>query len=65
MKKYTDGYYIYQHVEFVCYFNLQNCDGCDRTMTGFVHELQTKSLQHVSVIFCKNCMGQLSIAEVN
>lgn len=61
MKTYTDGYYIYQHVDFICHFNLQHCDGCNRTMTGFVYELQIQSLEHETVIFCAVCMEQLEV----
>ena len=61
MKKYTDGYYIYQHVDFICHFNLQQCDGCNRTLTGFVYELQIQSLENESVIFCAECMEILNI----
>lgn len=61
MKKYTDGYYIYQHVDFVCHFNLQQCDGCNRTLTGFVYELQIQSLENESVIFCAECMELLDV----
>ena len=65
MKKYTDGYYIYQHVDFVCYLELKHCDGCDKTMTGFVYELKIKSLENESVIFCSSCMEQLEIMSVD
>ncbi|BAP38812.1 hypothetical protein ACNPQK_13840 [Acinetobacter guillouiae] len=61
MKKYTDGYYIYQHVDFICHFNLQQCDGCNRTLTGFVYELQIQSLENESVIFCAECMELLDV----
>ena len=61
MKKYTDGYYIYQHVDFICHFNLQQCDGCNRTLTGFVYELQIQSLENESVIFCAECMELLVV----
>ena len=61
MKKYTDGYYIYQHVDFICNFNLQQCDGCNRTLTGFVYELQIQSLENESVIFCAECMELLDV----
>lgn len=59
MKKYTDGYYIYEHADFICHFNLQQCDGCNRTLTGFVFELQIQSLENEAVIFCAECMEQL------
>ncbi|AXQ23552.1 hypothetical protein BEN71_16400 [Acinetobacter wuhouensis] len=61
MKKYTDGYYIYQHVDFVCHFNLHQCDGCNRTMTGFVYELQIQSFDNEAIIFCAECMEQLEL----
>ncbi|MEJ5140670.1 MULTISPECIES: hypothetical protein [Acinetobacter] len=61
MKKYTDGYYIYQHVDFICHFNLQQCDGCNRTLTGFVYELKIQSLENESVIFCAECMELLDV----
>lgn len=61
MKTYTDGYYIYQHVDFICHFNLQQCDGCNRTLTGFVYELQIQSLENESVIFCAECMELLDV----
>ena len=61
MTKYTDGYYIYQHVDFICHFNLQQCDGCNRTLTGFVYELQIQSLENESVIFCAECMELLDV----
>ncbi|ENU56399.1 hypothetical protein L291_1091 [Acinetobacter guillouiae MSP4-18] len=61
MKKYTDGYYIYQHVDFICHFNRQQCDGCNRTLTGFVYELQIQSLENESVIFCAECMELLDV----
>lgn len=61
MKKYTDGYYIYQHVDFICHFNLQQCDGCNRSLTGFVYELQIQSLENESVIFCAECMELLDV----
>ena len=61
MKKYTDGYYIYQHVDFICHFNLQQCDGCNRTLTGIVYELQIQSLENESVIFCAECMELLDV----
>lgn len=61
MKKYTDGYYIYQHVDFICHFNLQQCDGCNRTLTGFVYELQIQSLENEFVIFCAECMELLDV----
>lgn len=61
MKKYTDGYYIYQHIDFICHFNLQQCDGCNRTLTGFVYELQIQSLENESVIFCAECMELLDV----
>lgn len=61
MKKYTDGYYIYQHVDFICHFNLQQCDGYNRTLTGFVYELQIQSLENESVIFCAECMELLDV----
>lgn len=59
MKTYTDGYYIYEHVDFICHFNLQQCDGCNRTLTGFVYELKIQSLEYEAVIFCASCMEQL------
>ncbi len=61
MKKYTDGYYIYQHVDLICHFNLQQCDGCNRTLTGYVYELQIQSLENESVIFCAECMELLDV----
>ena len=61
MKIYTDGYYTYFHANFVCHFNLQHCDGCNCTMTGFVYELKIQSLENEIVIFCANCMEQLEI----
>ncbi|QOW44919.1 MULTISPECIES: hypothetical protein [Acinetobacter] len=65
MKKYTDGYYIYQHVDFICHFNLQQCDGCNRTMTGFVYELQIQNFDNEVVFFCASCMEQLELISAN
>lgn len=65
MTAYTDGYYIYEHVDFICHFNLQQCDGCNRTLTGFVYELQIQSLDNESVIFCTACMDQLELVNVD
>lgn len=65
MKKYTDGYYIYEHVDFVCHFNLQSCDGCNQTLTGFVYELQIQSLENESIIFCAECMEQLECMQID
>ena len=65
MKIYTDGYYIYFHANFIYHFNLLQCDGCNKTTTGFVYELQIQSLENESVIFCATCMEQLEIMLVD
>ncbi len=64
MKTYTDGYYIYQHVDFICHFNLYQCDGCNRMMTGFVYELHIQSFDNEAVTFCAECMEILDIVNV-
>ena len=61
MTKYTDGYYIYEHFDFICHLELKQCDGCYRTLTGFVYELKIQSLENEYVIFCAECMEILEI----
>jgi len=63
MKKYTDGYYIYEHVDFICHFNIRQCDGCNRTVTGFVYELQIQSFDNEIVTFCSECMELLELVK--
>ena len=65
MKTYTDGYYTYSQADFVCHFNLQHCDGCNRTLPGFVNEQHIQSLENETVIFCANCMEQLVLVNVD
>ena len=65
MNKYTDGYYIYEHVEFTCHLDLRQCDGCNRTLTGFVYALMIQGFYHDKVIYCAECMAQLELISIS
>ena len=64
MNKYTDGYYIYEHQDFRCDADLKQCDGCDKSLLGFVYVLRILSLENEDVIFCADCMECLSSVHV-
>ena len=65
MNKYTDGYYVYHHAEFTCHIDLKQCDGCNRTLTGFVYVLAVESTFEDHVIYCAECMAQLEALPVS
>ncbi|NHB57994.1 hypothetical protein [Acinetobacter shaoyimingii] len=65
MNKYTDGYYIYDHVDFTCHIDLRQCDGCNRTLTGFVYVLMIENIFEDHVIYCADCMSQLQLISVS
>ncbi|MCH4245803.1 hypothetical protein RFI36_02140 [Acinetobacter gerneri] len=64
MKKYTDGYYIYEHVDFTCYQTLKSCDGCNRLLVGFAYEVKIQTTQE-KLCFCGQCMRTLTEISVN
>ena len=64
MKKYTDGYYIYEYIDFICLLNLKPCDGCNRSLIGFVYELKIQSLDNERVTYCTECMKVLALLNV-
>ena len=64
MKKYTDGYYIYQHVDFTCYQTLKSCDCCSCSLVGFAYELRIQSTDEM-VCFCGQCMRLLTEISIN
>ncbi|OTG84801.1 hypothetical protein B9T27_00850 [Acinetobacter sp. ANC 4648] len=64
MQKYTDGYYIYQYLEFTCDLRQKCCDGCNAELFGFVYELKFQSVEGELVTFCAGCMEQLEIRHV-
>ncbi len=64
MKKYTDGYYIYEHVDFTCYQTLKSCDGCNRSLVGFAYELKIESTAEL-ICYCGQCMRLLKEISAN